>query len=202
MRALIIYCHPDPNSFTAAVLEVIKEKLTDVSAQFRIEDLYDQGFDPILSQQHLADYLDTDINAIPVQKYIDNLDWCDTLIFVYPTWWYGLPAILKGWLDRTMLPGSAFHLPKPGEKVIKPGFGHITRIAVFTTCGASWFWTQFIGAPGKRTLLRGVRFICARRIKTAFAAHYSMDSSTPESRAKHLEKVKSKMHKFLGSVSF
>ena len=199
MRALVVYCHPDPKSFTAAVLEVVKQKLGEASAEFRIEDLYSNGFDPVLNIQHFTDYLDTSINAKPVQRHIDNIKWCDTLIFVYPTWWYGLPAMLKGWLDRTMLPGSAFHLPASGENRIKPGHGHIKNLAVFTTCGATWFWTQFIGAPGKRTILRGVRFICARRITTAFAAHYSMDSSTPESRAKHLARVKQMMNKFIAS---
>jgi NAD(P)H dehydrogenase (quinone) len=40
-----------------------------------------------------------------------DLDWCDTLIFVYPTWWYGLPAMIKGWLDRVLVPGVAFLMP-------------------------------------------------------------------------------------------
>ena len=79
--------------------------------------------------------------------------------------------------------------------------GHITRLGVFTTCGASWWLTRIVGAPGKRTLLRGLRFICAKRCKTAFAAHYLMDSSTPESRAAHLAKVSRKMDRFVGVSS-
>ena len=45
--------------------------------------------------------------------------WADTLIFVYPTWWYGLPAILKGWLDRVWLPEVSFALPE-GKGPIEP----------------------------------------------------------------------------------
>ncbi len=197
MRALVVYCHPDPASFTASVLETVERKLAQADAEVRIEDLYLNSFDPVLGQQSLADYPDSPRNAEPVRRHVENIAWCDTLIFVYPTWWYGLPAMLKGWLDRTMLPGSAFHLPRPGEKAIRPGLTQITRLAVFTTCGASWLWTQVIGAPGKRTLLRGLRFICARHVRTAFAAHYSMDASTPASRARHLARIERAMDRFL-----
>jgi putative NADPH-quinone reductase len=77
---------------------------------------------------------------------------------------------------------------------------HITRLGVFTTCGASWWLTRLVGAPGRRTLVRGVGLLLAPRKKTAFAAHYLMDSSTPESRAKHLAKVARQMDRLIGRV--
>jgi hypothetical protein len=57
-----------------------------------------------------------------------------------------------------------------------------------------------VGAPGKRTLLRGLRLICAKGCKTVFAAHYLMDSSTDESRAKHLRRVAAKMDRLVGKA--
>jgi putative NADPH-quinone reductase len=135
---------------------------------------------------------------VPVQQDCDDLAWCDTLIFVYPTWWYGLPAMLKGWLDRVLVPGLAFLMPQAEGETIRPGLTHITRLGVFTTCGASWWLTRLVGAPGRRTLLRGVGLLCAPRKKTAFAAHYLMDSSTPESRAKHLANVARQMDRLIG----
>ncbi len=122
-----------------------------------------------------------------------DLEWCDALIFVYPTWWYGLPAMLKGWLDRVLVPGVAFRLPGPEGGNIAPGLTHIRTLGVFTTGGASRWLTALMGAPGKRTLLRGVRSVCARRCRTAFAMHYGMDASTPESRAAHLKQVARKV---------
>jgi putative NADPH-quinone reductase len=147
-----------------------------------------------------AEYEDEILNIAPVARDVDDLRWCDTLIFVYPTWWYGLPAMLKGWLDRALVPGVAFLMPDAQNRTIRPGLGHVTRMGVFTTCGASWWLTQMIGAPGKRTLLRGVRVLCARGCRTAFAAHYLMDSSTPESRAAHLRKVAARMDRLIGRV--
>jgi NAD(P)H dehydrogenase (quinone) len=72
---------------------------------------------------------------------------------------------------------------------------------VFTTCGASFWLTRMVGAPGKRTILRGVRLICAKRnCRTVFAAHYLMDSSTADSRAKHLGRVAAKMDRLIGKA--
>lgn len=189
MRALVVYCHPRPESFTAAVRDTVLDRLHAVGAEVRLLDLYAEGFDPLLTAAEHAGYEDCATNTAPVAAHVDHLRWCDTLIFVYPTWWYGMPAMLKGWLDRVMLPGVAFTMPTGPDDVIGPALTHITRLGVFTTCGASYWLTWFVGAPGRRTLLRGVRLLCAKRCRTAFAAHYLMDSSTAESRARHLARV-------------
>ncbi len=189
MKALIVYCHPRPDSFTCAVKTRILERLAVINAEVRVLDLYARAFDPVLSAQGHMFYEDKVLNRTGIEEDCDALDWCDTLIFVYPTWWYGLPAVLKGWLDRVLVPGLAFHMPPAEGGNITPGLQHIKRMGVFTTCGASWALTRFIGAPGRRTLLRGVRLLCAKGCKTAFAAQYLMDSSTPKSREKHLRRV-------------
>ncbi|MEM1361181.1 MAG: NAD(P)H-dependent oxidoreductase [Pseudomonadota bacterium] len=197
MRALVVYCHPKPESFNAAVLHRVLDKLTAAGAEIRVRDLYASGFNPVLSAEELDEYLDCSKNTQPVQEDVDGILWCDTVIFVYPTWWYGLPAMLKGWLDRVLLPNVAFVMPCDEFKDIHPGLGHITRFALFTTCGASRLLTSIIGAPGRRTLLRGMGLLCARHCRKVFAAHYLMDSSTPESRAAHLNRVDASMDKLL-----
>ncbi|CTQ48107.1 NAD(P)H-dependent oxidoreductase [Jannaschia donghaensis] len=188
MRALIVFCHPKTDSFSAAVLSEVTARLEAAKAEYRVRDLYRSNFTPVLTAQDLDVYLDEAANTEAVAQDVADLQWADTLIFVYPTWWYGLPAMLKGWLDRVLVPGVAFIMPE-GSENIRPGLAQITRIGVFTTCGASWWLTQVIGAPGKRTLTRGVRSICARRCRTYYAAHHLMDSSTPDSRAAHLSRV-------------
>lgn len=198
MRALVVFCHPVAGSFNAAVRDVVTEGLQQAGAEFRLTELYQRGFQPALTEAELTGYLDEPQNRVPVQQDVDDLLWCDTLIFVYPTWWYGLPAMLKGWLDRVMVPGVAFLMPDGANKDIRRGLTHITRLGVFTTCGASWGLTQLMGAPGKRTLTRGLRSILAARCRTVFVAHYLMDSSTPASRTAHLARVKIKLAKFIG----
>ena len=200
MRALVIYCHPSESSFNAAIRDLVCERLRATGAKIRLHDLYGENFQPVLTRQEWQDYLDPALNTAPVSWDVEALRWCDTLIFVYPTWWYGPPAMLKGWLDRVMLPEVAFLMPDGENKTIRPGLQHITRLGVFTTCGASFWLTSLIGAPGKRTLLRGVGYLCATQRRSVFAAHYLMDSSTPESRARHLDHVGRKMDKLLAPL--
>ena len=197
MRVLTVFAHPNPNSYTAAVHDVIVKRIEAAGAEYRTIDLYACDFDPVLTRHALANYADTSTNQTGVETSTRDVEWCDTLIFVYPTWWYGLPAILKGWLDRALLPGLAFDLPTEEGERIKPKLTHVKRLAVFTTCGASWWLTRIIGAPGRRTILRGVRLLCAKRCRTAFAAHYLMDSATQTTREAHLAKVSRKMDRFL-----
>ncbi len=198
MRALVVYCHPKAGSFNAAIRDVVLDKLSDAGADVRLRDLYGEGFQPVLTDPEWTGYLDCPANRAPVDEHCTDIQWCDTLIFVYPTWWYGLPAMLKGWLDRVLLPDVAFLMPDGQNKTIRPGLGHITRLGVFTTCGASWWLTRLVGAPGRRQLVRGVGWLCARGHKTVFAAHYLMDSSTPASRARHLSRVADKMDRLIG----
>ncbi|MCR9086529.1 MAG: NAD(P)H-dependent oxidoreductase [Rhodobacteraceae bacterium] len=193
MRALVVFCHPKTDSYNAAVLDVVLSKLRDAGAEIRISDLYRSAFQPVLSGSDLDRYLSCAENADPVCDEVAKVRWCDTLIFIYPTWWYGLPAMLKGWLDRVLLPGVAFHMPDDAGPDIRPGLRHISRLGVFTTCGASRGLTALVGAPGRRTLLRGLGILCSQRCRKRFAAHYRMDSSTPKSRTTHLARVGTKM---------
>jgi len=198
MKALVIHCHPRPGSFNAAIRDLVLAKLAAAGAEARLHDLYAEGFQPVLTGAEWSGYLTSPANRVPVEQYCADVGWCDTLIFVYPTWWYGLPAMLKGWLDRVLLPDVAFLMPDGANKTIRPGLQHITSLAVFTTCGASWWLTRLIGAPGRRQLVRGVGLLCAPRHRRIFAAHYLMDSSTAASRARHLARVAARMDRLIG----
>ncbi|MBI1172605.1 flavodoxin family protein [bacterium] len=200
MRALVVYCHPRPASFNAAVRDVVLARLAAAGAEVRLRDLYAEGFQPALTGAELGSYLDSPANRAPVEDHCRDVLWCDTLIFVYPTWWYGLPAMLKGWLDRVLLPDVAFKMPDAQNGTIRPGLLHIGRVGVFTTCGASRWLTFLVGAPGKRQLLRGVGWLCPPRARKVFAAHYLMDSSTPASRARHLVRVARAMDRLTGGA--
>ncbi|MEM1236211.1 MAG: NAD(P)H-dependent oxidoreductase [Pseudomonadota bacterium] len=199
MRALIVYCHPKEGSFNSAVRDTVIGRLEAAGVPYRLHDLYAEGFSAVLSTDEWVGYEDCDTNRAPIAKYADDIEWCDTLIFVYPTWWYGLPAVLKGWLDRVLLPGIAFEMPKADGENIKPALHHIRRLGVFTTCGASRWLTMYIGAPGKRTLMRGVGLLLAPRTRKVFAAHYLMDTAPRASLTKHLARVAAKTDKLIAA---
>ena len=131
----------------------------------------------------------------PLPAHAEQLAWAEGLVFVYPTWWYGLPAMLKGWLDRVWTPEITFAI-SPDTKRISPLMTHIRKLGVVTTCGAPRWWSYVVGHPGKRTLLRGMRALFAKRCKTLFLAHYLMDVSTPQSRADFLALVDRRIRRF------
>ena len=191
MRILVVHSHPDPESYSAALRAAVMEGLAEAGHETRLIDLYAEGFDPVLSRAAWRAYEDSLCNAEGLERHVEALKWAEGLVFVYPTWWYGLPAMLKGWLDRVWLPDVAFTLP-PGAP-IAPLLTPIRRCDVVTTCGASWWLTQLVGSPGKKTILRGCRFLMAKNCRTRFLAHYSMDASTDRSRAAFLEKVRRAM---------
>lgn len=198
MKALIVFCHPKPGSFNHAVLKTVTAELQAAGAEYRVADLYAESFTPVLSRQEWECYEDTQENTCATGPHVDSVLWCDTLIFIYPTWWFGPPAMLKGWLDRVLVPGVAFSMPTADNPTFAKGLTHITKLGLFTTCGASWLLTRYVGAPGKRTIMRGLKPLCHPKAKTAFAAHYRMDFSTPQSRARHLARVQAKTRRLIG----
>lgn len=189
MRINVIYAHPSDGSFNAAIHRTVVDTLARAGHEVRDFDLYARGFEPRLSAaEHGAHYAQGE-NEAPVQEYVDALRWAEALVFVFPTWWYGVPAILKGYLDRVWLPGVAFHLPADGGR-IQPGLTNIRKLAVVTTHGAPWWFMKlWMREPGKAVFMRGLKPLLARGCRTVHMAHPSMDKSTPDSRGRFLRKV-------------
>jgi NAD(P)H dehydrogenase (quinone) len=195
MRMLVVYCHPVPESFCAALRDCVVETLATAGHEVRLVDLYAEGFDPVMRTEERRHYNDAPSPPHPLPAHAEHLKWAEGMVFVYPTWWYGLPAMLKGWLDRVWTPDMTFAISRDGGK-ITPLMTHVTKLAVITTCGAPMWWSYMVGHPGKRLILRGLRALMARRCRTLFLAHYLMDVSTPQSREAFLSRVKARLAKF------
>ncbi|MEO0822816.1 MAG: NAD(P)H-dependent oxidoreductase [Pseudomonadota bacterium] len=189
MRLLVVYCHPDPESFNAAVCERVVRAARGAGHEVDLLDLHAEGFDPVMSCEERRGYHTPVENERPVAGEIARLKAAEGLLFVYPTWWYGQPAMLKGWLDRVFVPGVAFAMPVPGSP-IRPGLPNIRLVGAVSTLGSPWWWwTVGMGAPGRRILLRGVRAICNPRASTFWLALHEMDSSNEAKRSAFLDRV-------------
>lgn len=188
MRCLVIYSHPLESSYCAALCTRALEALRAADHAVRVVDLYAEGFDPVLSRQERLDYHTPVVNERLVRAHLDSIKWAEALIFIYPTWWYGLPAILKGWLDRVWVPYVTFTLPA-GNEPIRGLMDNIVRIVGISTSGASRLWLAFVGNPGRHTITRGVRALCNPRCRTLWLAHYNIDHSTAKSREAFLQRV-------------
>lgn len=188
MRTLVVYCHPCAESFSAALRDAALATLKAGGHEVRLIDLYEQGFDPVMDARERRTYHDEGDNEVPVRAHLDDILWCEGLLFVYPTWWYGLPAMLKGWLDRVWIPHVTFTMPSD-DQPIRSNMRHIRKLGVVTTCGATWWWSKLVGEPGRRTVLRGIRALCHPRCRSLYLAHYRMDTSTPKCRAGFIGRV-------------
>jgi NAD(P)H dehydrogenase (quinone) len=188
MRCLVVFSHPVATSYCAALCARAVDALRGAGHEVRLLDLYATGFDPVLSRQERLDYHCRGTNERLIRAHIDALKWAEALVFIYPTWWYGLPAMLKGWLDRVWIPHVTFTLPDNNEPI--RGLMHnIVRIVGISTSGASRMWLSFVGNPGRRTITRGVRALCHPRCRTLWLAHYNIDRSTVKSREAFLDRV-------------
>ena len=195
MRVLVVYCHPVPESYGAAIRDRILAALDEGGHETRLLDLHAIGFEPVMGAEERRRYNALRPGEHPLPEQAGHLAWCEALVFVYPTWWYGLPAMLKGWLDRVWTPGTAFGLD-PETATISPLMTHVDKVAVVTTCGAPWWLSCWVGFPGRRTITRGLRALCGKRCRTLYLAHYRMDDSTAASRARFLERVERRFARF------
>lgn len=194
MRFLVVYCHPVPESFCAAIRDTVLDTIKARGDEARLIDLYAERFSPAMMADERRSYNDGPPTNPGLAPHIEHLKWAEAILFVYPTWWYGLPAMLKGWFDRVWARDVAFALGEGGR--INPLMTHIKKLGVITTCGAPWWLLFLMGQPGRKTIMRGIRPLCAKRCKTMFLAHYLMDISTPQTRVTFLKKVRRKVKGF------
>ena len=138
--------------------------------------------------------------APEVVAAVEDLKWCDSLILVHPTWWFGFPAVLKGYFDRVLLPGVAFRLPSgsPNERIeggLVPLLGNIDRISVVTSYG-SGFWTASMLDTSRPFVSKVFRGLCDKKCLLHWLALYDMDTQSEASLEAHLKTIQETFEKF------
>jgi NAD(P)H dehydrogenase (quinone) len=192
VKAYLVYCHPDPESFTASVRDRVVAALQAGGHEVRVSDLYADAFQPAMSLQERLDNRQATEPTPEIAAYCDHLRWCDTLVFVYPTWWSGQPAMLKGWFDRVLLRGVAWDLVQ-GSGLLRPRLTNVRRLISVTSHGSGWFVNMVEGAAGRRIVGRAVRVLCHRRARTTWLAMYNMDRSRADDRTEFLDRVERRL---------
>lgn len=189
MRVLLVYCHPNPRSFTAAIRDVALEALRAGGHEVDLLDLHAEGFDPVMREEERLAYHNAGENAVPVAGHLARLKAAEALIVVYPTWWYSQPAMLKGWLDRVFVPHETFSMPE-AHKPIRGLLPNIRLVGALTTLGSPGWWWWLMGMPGRRILLTGIRALCAPRCRTLWLAFHRIDVVGEAARRAHLDRVR------------
>jgi NAD(P)H dehydrogenase (quinone) len=191
LRLLIVFCHPDPASYGAALRRTAVEALQGAGHELRQIDLYAQGFDPVFSAAEKASYLsDTQRNIDGVADHVRLLQWAQGWVVVYPTWFYGAPAMLKGWLERVWLPGVTFRVAEAKQRTIGGELRNIKLFVGITTSGSPWWWLKLIGDPGRSLFMKGLKPLYAKGVRMRWLQLYNMNHVTQAEREAFVARVR------------
>jgi len=146
MKVLVVLAHPEPKSFNGAMYRAAVETLLVEGHEVETSDLYQMDFDPVSGRHSFTTVKDPDYFkpqleelyatendgfAEDVENEIEKIEWCDLMIWQFPLWWFGLPGILKGWVDRVFAMGRTYG----GDKLYANGVFKGKRALLSLTTG-------------------------------------------------------------------
>ena len=203
MKVLVISAHPSPESFVGLLRTEVLKELSVLGHEVRHRDLYAENFNPVFSAyerlNHVGD-ISVKLQHLPdLQSHVADIQWAEALILVYPTWWSGQPAILKGWIDRVLMNEVAWVLPE-GAARIRPLLTNIRKIVVVTTHGSTKFVNALEGEAGKRTAFRSIRLMFNKRTRCHWIGLYRLDHIPHDKRGKLVTSVRRRIRRALPSV--
>ena len=194
MRVLYIFCHPLPESFHAAIKVEALAGLKAAGHEVDVLDLYAEKFDPVLSEDGRRHYHDEAVNQNGLEPIIARLKWAEALVFQFPTWCFGPPAMLKGFFDRVFMPGVAFDISDPAH--VKPMLGNVKKIAGVVTYGRPRLMALWMGDPPRKIVTRYVRWFAGKGAKAEYHALYHLNVVTQSQREGFMRRVRAAMERF------
>jgi NAD(P)H dehydrogenase (quinone) len=123
MKIFIVHAHPEPRSFVSAMRDAAVDELGAGGHEVRVSDLYAMRFQPVLDRHDFTTTMDPgylkpqreQLHAVKegglspeIEAEVEKLFWCDAVLFTFPLWWFSMPAILKGWVDRVFVMGRVY----------------------------------------------------------------------------------------------
>ncbi len=199
MNIVVVLGHPSGDSYCAAIFDAIISALEAQSAHsVTAIRLADEKFATAMSSVERAAYeTEAPLISDETKRHAEILKQAEALIFVYPTWWSGLPAQLKGWLERVFVLGVAFRFNKNGK--IRPNLQNVRHIIGVSTYGSPWRYVKLINDNGRRTLARAIRMSTGLRTRTMWCGIYALDTCTQQQREKFIVHTAQKIVKRLES---
>lgn len=159
--------------FDVALRETVVRGLRRAGHDTTVIDLLAERYQPVMGRDEWRAYRAhaPEPDAV-VARHVDAVTSAEQLVFVYATVWFGLPALLKGWLERTMLPGVAFDFGPDG--VIRGELTSLRRIVAVVTYDTPRWRVHLVGDAGRRTLTRALRLSCRRpwRVRSTWIPRY------------------------------
>lgn len=193
MLVAVVVAHPAEGGYCHALADRAVSGILAGGHEVVVLDLYRDGFAVAMSAAEREAYHgDSPILDPLVERYADIVLRAEALVFVYPTWWSGLPAILKGWLERVMVPGVGFRFDERSGKV-RPGLGHVRHLIGISTYGSPRSYVRFVNDNGRRTVTRALRMSCGWHVRSKWLGLYAIDTSTDAVRQEFAARVERTM---------
>jgi putative NADPH-quinone reductase len=188
MRVLLVVAHPLENAFAKAAAARGRATLERRGMEVDLIDLYADGFDPRLTAAERSGYFATPYGTDAVAGYVDRLKRADKLVFVFPQWWFNMPAIMKGFFDRVFVPGVAFDHAPGGGLIAR--LTKVDALFVVSSTGAPWWIARlYMGDPVRRQIGRGVKALVNRKARFRMLTLHDMDRMTPARAEAFLERL-------------
>jgi NAD(P)H dehydrogenase (quinone) len=186
MKTVIIYAHPNHESHAQTTLELVEKKLKTKDEEYEVIDLYKLKFDPVLSSEDLYEYKTKGVakDILRMQKKIKD---SNHIIAIYPIWWNGMPAIMKGFIDRVFTSGFAFKYTGKMPQGLLTG----KRATVFVSTGSKkWITYLFLGNRFKKNTTRDIFGFCGINTKVYHVDDaYTLNDKQKEKIRKNVEKA-------------
>lgn len=193
MRMMVIFAHPLGGSFNAALHRTVVTALRETGHEVDDCDLYAQGFNPVLSAEERRHYHDETRNRTPVAAYVKRVMAAEALVLCHPPWCFGLPAILKGFLDRVLIPSVSFTLE---NGTARPALTHIRHLAAVVAYGRPRYMALWMGDPPRRILTRYLYWLTGKRATRTYLAQYHMNVVTEARCRAFIARVDERMRRF------
>lgn len=180
---MVVVADPRSDGYVHALARRTVSGLVGAGHHVDVVDLHALGFRAAMSREEwLAYESDRPIVDPMVGEHAATVQRAELLVFVYPTRWSGLPAILKGWLERVFVPGVGFRLDERTGKV-RPALTGVRTIVGVSTYVSSRRSVAAVNDNGRRTLTRALRMNCGMRTTTRWFGLYAIESSAAVERA-------------------
>jgi len=182
-KILIINGHPDKESFSFGLSEAYKKGAEKSNAEIKEINIRELTFNPNLEFGYRK-RTELEPDLLDAQ---DKIKWADHIVWVYPVWWSSVPAIMKGFLDRILLPGFAFKKRKNSLLSDKCLTGKSARI-ICTMDQPTWFYKLVYRSPSHNAMKKGtLHYIGIKKVRITAIGPIRL--STEEFRAKWLKNV-------------
>ena len=182
-KILIINGHPNPDSFNYGIAAAYKQGALTAGAEVKEIVVADLNFSPNLKfgYQKRSDLEPDLLDAL------EKIKWCEHMVWIHPVWWGGLPAMLKGFIDRVFLPGFVFQYRENSVWWDKLLSGKTARI-ITTLDQPSWYYWLMFGRPSVNQLKKSTLEFCGvKPVKVSYVG--PIRNSTAEFRAEQLKKI-------------